>query len=215
MRPRWVLKKVVAEWHFERENTTELQFVLSLTGASREDTLSYWRESEGVPWPLLYVMVRVSKPDIVVDSGVHRGRSSFSILQALAENDQGSLYSVELGGGKKIDTYGQTYHTLADDEIGSLVPAGLRNRWHLILGDAREELPVLLSALGAIDVFFHDSLHTEEHMMFEYETAWPYLRKDGYLLSDDISFSFREFASRVNKPYICTGNIPRFGGIRK
>lgn len=213
--PRWLLKKAMAECHFEREKKTDVGFVVSLTGASREDVLRYWEESPGVPWPLLYVIARVCKPSVVVETGVAGGRSSFSILQALAENGQGRLHSIELGGTEKFESHGLTFHAPPDEEIGSLVPRGLRDRWDLILGDARKELPVLLSSLGAIDMFLHDSLHTEEHMRFEYETAWPFLREGGYLLSDDISFSFREFAVKVDRPYTCTRNIPRFGGIRK
>ena len=231
--PRWLLKKATSEWHYERKKTTEIEFVLSLTGASREDVLRYWEESKSkdLPWPLLYVIARVSKPNIVVETGVETGRSSFSILQALADNGQGVLYSIELGGAQEFDSDGLTFYAIPDKVVGSLVPARLRNRWRLILGDAREELLPLLRKLGAIDVFLHDSLHTEEHALFELQSAWPFLRETGYLLADDISYSFREFASQVNKAYICTnlpgdrqyvglaapppGKIGRFGGVRK
>ena len=37
-----------------------------------------------------------------------------------------------------------------------------------------------------IDIFFHDSLHTYDHMMFEYLTSWDYLKEGGVLFSDDI-----------------------------
>jgi len=208
-RPRWVFKKALAEWHFEREKTTDIDFVLRLTGTRREDVLTRWEDGMSLPWPLLYVVVRICRPSIVVETGVRRGASSFSILQGLADNDQGRLYSIEMGGAGEIKTYGNTYCAPPDKEVGALVPTPLRDRWHLILGDAREQLPPLLSALGAIDVFYHDSLHTEEHMLFEYQAAWPYLREGGYLLSDDISFSFREFAIRVDRPYSCTGRSCR------
>ena len=55
----------------------------------------------------------------------------------------------------------------------------------LHLGDAREILPQTLKHLGSLVVFIHDSLHTYEHMKFEYEQAYPYLRPGGILLSDD------------------------------
>lgn len=231
--PRWLLKKATTEWHYERKKTTEIEFILSLTGASREDVLRYWEESKSkdLPWPLLYVIARVSKPNIVVETGVETGRSSFSILQALADNGQGLLYSIELGGGKTFESDGLTFNALSDDKVGSLVPAGLRNRWYLVFGDAREEVLPLLRELGAIDIFLHDSLHTDQHTLFEFQSAWPFLRETGYLLADDIGSSFREFACQVNKAYICTNlpydhqyigldapprsGISRFGGVRK
>jgi len=67
-----------------------------------------------------------------------------------------------------------------------MVPTDLRNRWHLYLGDAKEMLPRLLQTLGTIDIFIHDSLHSYEHMLFEFRTAWPHLRGGGVILSDDI-----------------------------
>jgi predicted O-methyltransferase YrrM len=52
-----------------------------------------------------------------------------------------------------------------------------------------------LAELGNIGVFIHDSLHTYEHMRWEFETAYPYLRTGGLLLSDDALWngSFQDF----------------------
>ncbi len=52
--------------------------------------------------------------------------------------------------------------------------------------DSRQELSPLLERLGHIDVFLHDSLHTLEHMQWEYETAWSHLNPGGFLLSHDV-----------------------------
>jgi len=213
--PRWLLRKAMGEMRFEFEKKTESEFVVSLTGTDPETVSEYWEEGNLLPWPLLYAVVRVSRPSVVVETGVASGRSALSILQAMANNDQGVLYSIELGGAHSFDSDGLVFDAPPDEDVGSLVPEGLRDRWHLILGDAREELPALLAHLDVIDIFLHDSLHTEEHMLFEYETAWPHLREGGYLLSDDITFSFREFAVKAHRPYTCTGDIPRFGAIRK
>ena len=56
----------------------------------------------------------------------------------------------------------------------------------------------LLKALGSIDAFLHDSEHIYETMMFEYETAWPFLRRGGLLLSDDVHWNraFRDFVRK-------------------
>ena len=63
--------------------------------------------------------------------------------------------------------------------VGVLVPEYRKHRWTLILGDAKKELPIALKELNKISIFFHDSLHTYEHMMFEYLIAWPYMTKGG------------------------------------
>ena len=66
-------------------------------------------------------------------------------------------------------------------------------------------------------MFLHDSLHTYSHMMYEYTTAWPYIRVGGVLLSDDIDFNeaFKQFYYSVkDKARIATMDSD-FGGIVK
>ena len=62
----------------------------------------------------------------------------------------------------------------------------LKHRWQLIPGNSKDELPPLLTRLGTIDLFHHDSLHTVEHMRWEYATAWRALSPQGVLSSDDV-----------------------------
>jgi len=94
-------------------------------------------------------------------------------------------------------------------EIGWLVPKILRDRWTLILGKVEEKLPKLLEELGNIDVFYHDSLHTYEHMMFEYKLAWGKLNKGGLLISDniDLNNAFKDFCKEVKASWIDLANV--------
>ena len=139
----------------------------------------------------------------MVETGVDRGLSSVAILTAMERNQEGELYSIDLPTETRL-TDGTIYRNTA--EIGKLVPQELRHRWHLILGDARKELPKLLDELKSIDIFLHDSLHTEEHMMWEFQTAWPYIRNGGLLLSHDIGVSFLKFVTkRKEKNWGCSG----------
>ena len=130
----------------------------------------------------LYLVVRAARPRLVVETGVLYGASSAHILEALERNGEGTLYSIELEG----DPHGPSHDFF--------VPERLKKRWQLILGDSRHELPLLLHRLGGIDHFHHDSLHTSEHMRWEYETAFRYLHPGGIMSSDDvlISHSLRE-----------------------
>lgn len=163
---------------------------------------------------LLYSIVRTFKPDIVVETGVARGASSAFILCALHENERGHLYSIDLPlreTSYKITNQniyeledGQKYSIRPDAlRIGDLIPEYVKHRWTLILGDSKKRLPELLRRIGGIDIFLHDSLHTYEHMSFEYETAWPYIRKDGFLISHDVLWNtaFLDFAERHGRTF--------------
>jgi len=122
----------------------------------------------------LYQLVRAARPRVVVESGVLYGASSAHILAALAANGEGELHSIDLGCQP-----GEPPHDF-------LVPQELTSRWRYIPGDSLQELPSLLARLGTIDLFYHDSLHTFEHMTWEYETASNHLGPDGVLCSHDV-----------------------------
>ena len=134
-----------------------------------------------------YAAIRAFEPDVVVETGVANGVSSVYLLSALQANDRGTLYSIGLDDPEYLP---------AGKSLGWMVTEGLRSRWRLMVGDARDLLPKLLSDVASIDVFIHDSLHTYEHMFWEYQSAYPHLREGGLLVSDDAMWNsaFREFA---------------------
>lgn len=143
--------------------------------------------------PTLYVLCRLLEPEIIVETGVADGFSSFFILNALQANKKGHLYSIDLPN--------QPGQELKDGKItGWFVPESLKNRWTLIIGSSKERLPLLLSELKEVNIFYHDSDHSYENMMFEFKEAWPYLKESGILVSDDITDNqaFDDF-SRLNQ----------------
>ena len=96
----------------------------------------------------LYFLVRLIKPEKIVETGVHRGVSSLFILQALHDNNKGKLYSIDLPMSEyKQDNSDMTKSTLPIEKIGTCVPKNLRSRWELIFGDSKEKLPKLLQEL--------------------------------------------------------------------
>ena len=123
----------------------------------------------------LYYLVRALRPSIVIETGVCYGASSAYILEALHANGEGELYSIDLG------------NTQDEPPSDFLVPSALQDRWHLRIGDSKRVLPRLLAELGEIDLFHHDSLHTYDHMMWEYKTAFPRLSPAGALSSHDVN----------------------------
>ena len=167
---------------------------------------------------IYYALIRVMQPDLVVETGVCDGFSTRFLLLAMERNGRGTLHSIDLPNQDvKLDQDGSRQRDVmaAGRETGWLVPAALRSRWTLHLGDAHVLLPELLPTLDPIDVFIHDSLHTYEHMLFEFRTAWPRLRAGGFLLSDDTDWNtaFPEFAALVQCPRVMFNF--RVGAIRK
>ena len=138
----------------------------------------------------LYVLCKIMKPNNVVETGVAYGLSSMYILQAIHENKKGILYS--------IDSVFRPWES--EKMIGSAIPSHLRSNWRFVFGSSSQKLKKLLNSIGPIDIFFHDSLHTFKNMMFEFEAAWPYVNKNVFLISDDISSNnaFYEFYSKFN-----------------
>ncbi len=163
----------------------------------------------------LYLLLRVLRPDVVVETGCFTGWTSTLILAALNKNGKGHLWTIDLparAGERSMDL-----SLPADLEPGFLVPDYLKERWTLLIGDVRDVLPKLLSELGQVDVFYHDSDHTYAHMIWEYATVWPYLRANGLIISDDIAghTAFWDWALATKSEFVLYSSDLNFGALRK
>ncbi len=140
-----------------------------------------------------YAAVRALAPECIVETGIANGVSSAYLLLALQKNGVGCLHSVGLPDPAFLPP---------GKDPGWLVPQWLRDPWQVHLGDAREILPRLLAEIGNIGIFIHDSLHTYDHMTWEFETAYPHLLSGGLLFSDDALWndSFNDFARSMLMP---------------
>jgi predicted O-methyltransferase YrrM len=141
----------------------------------------------------IYVICRLRSPNAVLETGVAYGVTSAFVLQALAVNQKGTLFSVDL----------PPLGNESDQRVGALVPKQLRERWHLYRGTAKRVLPDLLPLIGKLDLFVHDSLHTSRNMTFEFETVWPYLRPGAVLIADDVQLNdaFSDFAAEAKPSF--------------
>jgi hypothetical protein len=72
----------------------------------------------------------------------------------------------------------------AEKAPGWLVPEGLRGNWSLRLGDSRKLLEPALEECGHVDLFFHDSDHSQAHQCFELMAAHRCMGRGGVLYSD-------------------------------
>jgi hypothetical protein len=57
-------------------------------------------------------------------------------------------------------------------------------------------MPSLVRRLPPVDIFFHDDLHTPEHMKWEYDLVWPHHAPSGVLISDDANYGWLRFWPR-------------------
>jgi predicted O-methyltransferase YrrM len=143
----------------------------------------------------LYCLCRILKPKNVIETGVAYGISSSYILQALKDNEFGKLYS--------IDSIFRPWQT--EEMIGSIIPKKLKNNWELIIGKSTEKLESISNEVNDLDIFIHDSSHTYENMMFEFNMIIKKIKKNGVIISDDIidNDAFYDFTSANNvKKYV-------------
>ncbi|SVD52856.1 uncharacterized protein METZ01_LOCUS405710, partial [marine metagenome] len=76
---------------------------------------------------ITYSLVRLLKPELVVETGVGAGVSSWTILSAMEENRIGNLISIDL----------PTPNTRLLPDVGYLVPKELRHRWDFQRGSSK------------------------------------------------------------------------------
>lgn len=158
----------------------------------------------------LYWVVRLLKPKRIVQTGVCNGLSSAFMMLALAKNGpEGTLHVVDMppvfdSNDDNWKIPGKVYGVVIPEgkTSGWLVPDAYRDRFEVLNGDAKDLLPGLLKKVGSIDMFYHDSDHTYDHMMFEFVESKKYLTPHGVMVSDDISWnaSLWDFADQYKVP---------------
>jgi hypothetical protein len=135
-----------------------------------------WNDGDAALVRAIWCLIRHLRPENVVETGVAHGVTSRFILEALERNGRGHLWSIDRA---PIEPEWQK-------QIGIAVDNRLRHRWTYLSGSSRRRLPALLSQLGQIDLFVHDSLHSERNVRFEIDRAWAALRHGGAIVVDDI-----------------------------
>jgi len=140
------------------------------------ETFREWNDGDAALVRAIWCLIRLLRPENVVETGVAHGVTSRVILEALQRNGKGRLWSIDR----------PTLERKLEDQVGVAVGDRFSDRWTLIRGSSRRCLPRLLKQLGEIDLFIHDSLHTERNVRFEIEHAWKALSDGGVMLVDDI-----------------------------
>ena len=135
-----------------------------------------WNDGDAGLVRAIWCLTRHLRPSHVVETGVAHGMTSRFILEALERNGGGHLWSIDHPPLEHI------WH----DQVGVAVGDRFPNRWTYINGSSRRHLERLLCRLGTIDLFIHDSLHSEHNVRFEVERAWAALRPGGAIVIDDV-----------------------------
>jgi predicted O-methyltransferase YrrM len=135
-----------------------------------------WNDGDTALVRAIWRTIQILDPQRVVETGVGHGFTSRMILEGLARQGDGKLWSIDRPP-LDPETRGK---------VGIAVGDRFRERWTLIQNSSRRALPGLLRRLGSVDLFIHDSLHTERNVTFELDCAWRALRVGGVAIVDDI-----------------------------
>lgn len=153
---------------------------------------------------LLYIVLRVERPAIVVETGVLHGMTTLFLLRALERNGGGRLVSIDLpsyseSGPSNQDGYVATLPTGC--EPGWMVPRKRYPNWQLKLGSSFDVLPDLHDEIGTVDLFCHDSDHTFPVMWFELDWAWRNIGDHGLIVCDNIeaNTAFSDFGRKIGR----------------
>jgi hypothetical protein len=149
------------------------------------ESFGTWNDGDVGLVRAIYCLTRHLRPANVVETGVAHGVTSRFILEALARNGSGHLWSIDLPPESPE----------LQNEVGVAVGHRFPAMWTLLKGSSRRRLPELLSELRQIDLFIHDSLHSERNVHFELNQALPALREGGAIVVDDIdaNYGFNSF----------------------
>lgn len=144
-----------------------------------------------------YVTVRILRPALVVETGVHDGLGSALLSRALERNEHDGFPGRLLG----FDL---------DPASGWLLDDELATRFDLVVGDVRTTLPQTLAG-REVGVFIHDSAHTYTHERFELDVVERHAARGAALLSDNAhaSTALADFARERGLDYGFFAELPR------
>lgn len=144
----------------------------------------------------LYYCVRQLKPKVIVQTGTSNGVSCAHLALGLAHVsgdtrfyavDMPNIYRPDDPDFHKKEVYGVLIPP--GKSSGWLIPDRILPRFECMNGDSKELLPQLLKKAGKIDLFYHDSDHSYDHMWWEFETVLPYMNPHGVIIADNIAWS--------------------------
>ncbi|MEA2373687.1 MAG: hypothetical protein QOD53_150 [Thermoleophilaceae bacterium] len=143
-----------------------------------------------------YAIIRLVKPELVVETGIHDGLGSLILVRALERNAEEGVHGRLVG----FDIY---------ERAGWIV--GEHPLYRRVIEPTQAALARELDAGPPLGVFIHDSMHTYEHERFELETAADRLAPGGVLISDNAhtSTALKDVCDERGLRYDFFGERPR------
>ncbi|HYK92592.1 MAG TPA: class I SAM-dependent methyltransferase [Thermoplasmata archaeon] len=223
------------------ETDADPRWVAGLAGCSAEaarDALGWARERESlyrhldrehrregrssyveIDAPLeLLALVRLKRPRHVIEVGVSSGVSSAYLLEGLAANRCGTLHSVDLP--KKLrpgaDPKRASWSLPDGRASGWAVPAALRPRWDLRLGDKRDLVPLLAEEIDPIDMVVYDVPHDDREAFAEFRSVDAHFPRGAVAIADHgpgggLCAALKRWAGRRNATPIRRTDLGLFG----
>lgn len=151
-----------------------------------EDLVAYQRSimRNGKYWQIskdeirtMYCIVKNKNPSTVIETGMGPGVSTTVILTAI--HDKARFISID-----PDKPFGK-----GDRKIGFVIPEELRGKLEYVKGTSREKLKDVLTGMETLDIFFHDSDHSYENVMFELTSVKSKLLPSSLILIDNYNWS--------------------------
>lgn len=148
---------------------------------------------------LIRELIKLIRPKCVVETGVANGFSTRQILESFKEFElfDSQLFSFDV-----------------NPKVFS-VELERNPQFNKVIIDSASSFISAMHEIGSIDLFYHDSDHSYENQLLEYEAAWRLLSHDGVLISDDVNWSnaFLDFCKTVNRIPLLLSDSRKFCGV--
>jgi predicted O-methyltransferase YrrM len=136
-------------------------------------------------------LLRYYRPTKVLEVGVAAGASSCVLLNAITQNENAALYSVDIA-----TEYYQDHKKLSGWKAKELFPDA--RQWDLKLG---VDISEVINEIGSgIDFVLLDTVHVHPAETISFLSIFPYLKKDAIVVLHDINL----FYSRHFQDYFAT-----------
>lgn len=189
-------------------NAIEKKWIPNKYGTWEKRFSNLSQSAANISW--FYALLRELKPARVIETGTNAGSMTSVILAAIEKNGSGELVSIDIPTIKERNFVDLL---LPDDQQpGYLIPEEYKKHWELRLGDAKDLLMPSLREKPC-DVFIHDSLHTYEHMYWEFISAYCTMKPNGIILSDDTLWNnaWWDFTNNFSLPRFQDISNPHIG----
>jgi cephalosporin hydroxylase len=151
----------------------------------------------------LYNAIRLSKPQIIVETGTFEGLGTYTMAKAAAENDNGArIFTVDYDGDPEegsIPMEDWLELRRFREENLELARKTFPNVEIVFLnGDSRQVLPTLLpSRISTWDFFFQDSMHFTSGILDEWRIMRPYAHSGSIVVFDDVCLDWKQLPEHL------------------